>query len=459
MIDGLEEIGGCIQDALDELCSPRSSSDVKTKALERLEKQIATSCLSTNRTGGSRESWDHFLALQYTFECNVPSRLITWISVSTTKLEHPANKGTADERILASQLTKALSIIQGIALSHDSSKIFLGRKYSLEVLLELLLASRHLTPPNDDNRSSSTRNKQPADLPLTSTVLDTLLCILVDSPEALRGFESVSGIQAVVKILKRAGTPREVRMKCLEFLYFYLLDETAPTDISLGQRSTSTSSTFSNSTSYPGTPSHPRLRLSKPSLNPTPLRPLSRHGSGSSELSSSSSSSRSTSGSSIHSFTSISSVSTPITPAPSKSPSPEKPVRLSQLQSISKMPLHTPPSTLKFASSQPQRNIMMMLKKEVDYEPLSPKKPGFPTGLSTPSRPRAQTHGQLYTPSRSYTHTSQLSMSVGDAELRGDGDNGKRKTTEEKKQLLGTMLGNVDALVEGVRKAGIWGLA
>jgi len=100
---------------------------------------------------------------------------------------------------------------------------------------------------------------------------------------------------------------------------------------------------------------------------------------------------------------------------------------------------------------------MMMLKKEVDYEPLSPRKPGFP---STPSsRPRAQTHGQLYTPSRSYTHTSQLSMSVGEAELRSDGDNEKRKTTEEKKQLLGTMLGNVDALVEGVRKAGIWGLA
>jgi len=34
----------------------------------------------------------------------------------------------------------------------------------------------------------------------------------------------------------------------------------------------------------------------------------------------------------------------------------------------------------------------------------------------------------------------------------------KRKTTEQKKELLGTMLGNVDALVEGVRKAGIWGL-
>ena len=34
----------------------------------------------------------------------------------------------------------------------------------------------------------------------------------------------------------------------------------------------------------------------------------------------------------------------------------------------------------------------------------------------------------------------------------------KIRTSEEKKKLLGNMLGNVDALVEGVRKAGIWGL-
>lgn len=33
------------------------------------------------------------------------------------------------------------------------------------------------------------------------------------------------------------------------------------------------------------------------------------------------------------------------------------------------------------------------------------------------------------------------------------------RTTDEKKEILGTMLGNVDALVEGVRKAGIWGLS
>ncbi|KAG1767791.1 hypothetical protein EDD22DRAFT_1004684 [Suillus occidentalis] len=52
--------------------------------------------------------------------------------------------------------------------------------------------------------------KKPAPtLHLTSAVLDTLLCVLVDSSPALRAFEEVDGVQAVVKISKRAGTPRE----------------------------------------------------------------------------------------------------------------------------------------------------------------------------------------------------------------------------------------------------------
>jgi len=33
------------------------------------------------------------------------------------------------------------------------------------------------------------------------------------------------------------------------------------------------------------------------------------------------------------------------------------------------------------------------------------------------------------------------------------------KTTEQKKEFLGFMLGNVDSLVESVKRAGVWGLA
>ena len=39
----------------------------------------------------------------------------------------------AEISTLTSQLTRGLSIIQGIALTHHSTKVFLGRRYSLDV--------------------------------------------------------------------------------------------------------------------------------------------------------------------------------------------------------------------------------------------------------------------------------------------------------------------------------------
>ena len=54
-------------------------------------------------------------------------------------------------------------------------------------------------------------DKTPPIAHLSSAILDTLLCVLVDLSAAPRTFEDVNGVQAVVKLLKRAGTPREVR--------------------------------------------------------------------------------------------------------------------------------------------------------------------------------------------------------------------------------------------------------
>jgi len=53
---------------------------------------------------------------------------------------------------------------------------------------------------------------------------------------------------------------------------------------------------------------------------------------------------------------------------------------------------------------------------------------------------------------------AQLRYGLGVSGLNGIRGASIVKSTEEKKELLGSMLGNVDALVEGVKKAGIWGL-
>jgi len=115
----------------------------------------------------------------------------------------------------------------------------------------------------------------------------------------------------------------------------------------------------------------------------------------------------------------------------------------------------------------------MMLKKEVDYIPQSPKKVAglaarYPHGYSPNVSSATSFHSRsksrlisteslceemgldVSSPSKpNLERTTAVAPTVGKHKWR---------TTEEKKQLLGTMLGNVDALVEGVRKAGIWGL-
>lgn len=196
----------------------------------------------------------------------VPSRALSWIQSVTPHLESLASgKGTSERKlvtqmicftepdewleeretelnILCAQLYQLLSIVQGVVLHHESSKAFLGRRYSLEVcfvrksnpviltcakiLTALLTTSRHTPMINHEPGAGNPATGLPLDKTssvahLSSGVLDSLLCILVDSSSALRVFEEVNGIQAIVKILKRAGTPREVRFVPVSILCCY----------------------------------------------------------------------------------------------------------------------------------------------------------------------------------------------------------------------------------------------
>ncbi|KAF8897871.1 cell division control protein 14, SIN component-domain-containing protein [Infundibulicybe gibba] len=418
MSETLDTMRNRLQDDLDELSSPRSSSEAKTRALESLEQQVGRCCLQRHS-----DSLDNFLALQYTFECNLPLRLLAWINISTSKLETLTNKGSMDDHSngereaqkLSSQLALSLSLIQGVALNHPASKSYLSRRYTQEVvfppdleiqvpnrtrfsqvLLELLLGSRHLSSLRSD-----TKNSPRPHVPLTSVVLDTLLCILVDSPIALRSFEDSSGLAAIVKILKRAGTPREVRMKCLDDTGTYQPPPTYTTD-----------------------PQPPEEKFI----------------------------SQSASGSSTNSFSSLSSTSSTIPSTPPLSLSPEK----SSLSFDSTFPTSPP------RPHQLQSRSLLMLKKDVDYTPQSPKKaqvaglgvggPRFPQGKSISKS------GSMLGSDSEQLHENSIFKAPKTSAAPTDEVLVKTRTIEEKKEMLGTLLGNVDALVEGVRKAGVWGL-
>lgn len=96
-----------------------------------------------------------------------------------------------------------------------------------------------------------------------------------------------------------------------------------------------------------------------------------------------------------------------------------------------------------------------MLRKELDFVPMTPKKSQIAgLGVGTPSGSRTSS-GRSYKEMELPKLLSPRSEKENKVQLRVSTH---IKTTEEKKELLGSMLGNVDALVEGVKKAGIWGL-
>ena len=67
---------------------------------------------------------------------------------------------------------------------------------------------------------------EPTNCPaIQSSALLTLVTSLLSTPQNTRCFEAVDGLLAVTSLFKSRGTSREVKMKVVEFFYFYLMPE------------------------------------------------------------------------------------------------------------------------------------------------------------------------------------------------------------------------------------------
>ena len=61
---------------------------------------------------------------------------------------------------------------------------------------------------------------------IQSSTLLTLVTALLMSPQNTRTFEILDGLLTVTSLFKSRDTSREVKMKIVEFFYFYLMPET-----------------------------------------------------------------------------------------------------------------------------------------------------------------------------------------------------------------------------------------
>ncbi|KAI1396420.1 cell division control 14, SIN component [Hypoxylon fuscum] len=137
-----------------------------------------------------------FFKLQEGFEWNVAMRLVNTLD----RLVARGGDGSNDLLILS-----ALDLLQGVMLLHPPSKALFSREMYMNLLLDLL---------------------EPDFCPaIQSSTIVTLVTALIDTPHNTRTFENLDGLLTVTSLFRSRSTSRDVKLKLVEFLYFYLMPE------------------------------------------------------------------------------------------------------------------------------------------------------------------------------------------------------------------------------------------
>ena len=104
-------------------------------------------------------------------------------------------------------ILSTLDILQGVLLLHPPSKCLFGREIYMNLILDLLDSTN---PPR-----------------VQSAALLVLVTALLECSGNTRVFEEIDGLLTVTSLFKSKESTKEVRMRVLEFLYFYLMPERA----------------------------------------------------------------------------------------------------------------------------------------------------------------------------------------------------------------------------------------
>ncbi|GJC85151.1 cell division control protein 14 [Colletotrichum liriopes] len=209
------------------------------KGLRQVEGLLAQICLSSPakaksptagdeapRASGGKSLTDlsddpafrEFFKLQEGFEWNVALRLIN-------TLDRLMGKGTDGQNDLL--ILSSLDLIQGVLLLHPPSKALFSREQNMNVRARLTSDS----PLRLSQVLTSTLQLlldllEPVNCPaIQSATLLTLVTALIDTPTNTRTFEALDGLLTVTSLFKSRSTAREVKLKLVEFLYFYLMPE------------------------------------------------------------------------------------------------------------------------------------------------------------------------------------------------------------------------------------------
>ncbi|KAJ5451858.1 Cell division protein Cdc14 [Penicillium cf. griseofulvum] len=185
---GLRQVEGLLAQIC--LSKPKPVSDRRSRSPET---QPVSKTLSDLRDD---PAFREFSKLQESFQWNIAMRLVSC-------LEHLLGRGSNGTNDMLIVCT--LDLIQGALLLHRGSRALFAREIYMNLLLDLL---------------------DPINCPaVQSATLLTLVTALLDCPSNTRTFEDLDGLLTVTSLFKQRATSREVKLKLVEFLYFYLMPE------------------------------------------------------------------------------------------------------------------------------------------------------------------------------------------------------------------------------------------
>ncbi|KAJ9601952.1 hypothetical protein H2200_013511 [Cladophialophora chaetospira] len=205
------------------------------KGLRQVEGLLAQMCLSKTNPANKRQSmlllgastaspkskklaelpsdpaFREFFKLQQSFQWNLAMRLVSCLE----RLLGKESNGTNDLLII-----QTLDLIQGVLLLHPPSRALFSQEIYMNLFLDLL---------------------DPSNCPaIQSSTIMALVTSLLDQPPNTRTFEAIDGLLVITSLFKSRSTSREVKLKLVEFLYFYLMPETPAPKMSSSTSATNT---------------------------------------------------------------------------------------------------------------------------------------------------------------------------------------------------------------------------
>lgn len=186
VLDGVLQLDSILNELSMQYLSAYSSTSFSSRTLERKMKLPGT----------SHSIFGEFITLQNTFGYNVASVLMSLLF----RFRHD---DSYDWKIVA--LTH--KVLQGVLLLHSRSRLLLAKEHNMMLLLHYL-------------KETSTHRHE-----IVTSIIQTLVTSMVKNVDSIRLFERVEGLKVMCSILTDRGVGKEIKIKALEFLFFYLIPE------------------------------------------------------------------------------------------------------------------------------------------------------------------------------------------------------------------------------------------